>query len=497
MFTDYSYTSRKKITFIILILIISLFSVHAERRVKENFPELLSGRPRDGVIRTQSGALYNTYKFRIPQGTLGATITLSGAKADLDLYLRFGSPMEEYTEADVYTESDMFNESLRLYRYDDVGLEEGYAYIDVAYMLESLPVYEQKIMKDISYTITLSLVEATMEEEIRPGVPVSGTLEAESFMIRTFPVRISSSAEQLRVDLYDSTGDLDIMITSSPVIGSDIQPIVQKETFAGNESLLLDLSPSQRDSLLYISVFDSIVNDRVQSFSMVAGFSGQAAEFLSSFPKWDLSLSDRDKALNATVELITESGGGSGTILSDKGIVLTNYHVLVNPEGGIHEDLVIAINENSFRPAVERFRARVLETSEKYDCALLEIYEGYYGRPIPENYTFPHFERVSYKEMNLGDEVNIIGYPTIGGSGSRGTINFTKGILSGGEQIEDGYVLKTDALISGGNSGGAATDSRFRLLGIPSFVIEEDTESMGYIIPLSRIPQEWFSRYIP
>jgi len=115
----------RKTVLLFIFFTLLLVPVFAERRGRDHFPELFPGRPQTGAIRIQSQAKYETYKFRITSEMLGATIRLEAAEADLDLYLRFGSPMEDYSEADVYSETEMFNEELQLFRYDDTGLQEG------------------------------------------------------------------------------------------------------------------------------------------------------------------------------------------------------------------------------------------------------------------------------------------------------------------------------------------------------------------------------------
>ena len=480
-----------------LLLLWGVSSLSAEKRVRDNFPELLPGIPRRGAIRIQSNAWYDTYRIRIPQDAVGVTLRLNGAGADLDLYLRFGSPMQDYSEADVYSEQDLFNEVMQIYRYDEIGLENGYAYVDVAYMLEKPPVSDQKVMKTIPYTISFELVTGEQEEALEPGDPVSGVLQPESFMQKIYPVRIPGDADKLRVDLYNSSGDLDVMVTDSPVAPADAHPLYLAETVAGNESFVMDIASVYRGETLYLTVFDSIASDREQTFSLVAGFEEAAPEFLNVLPALPVPRNPFENALYSTVEILTPESGGSGAVLSDRGVILTNYHVLAASDGGYYNEVTVAVVQKTYAPAVESYTARVLAVSEDLDCAILQIVRGYYGQEIPDDYVFPYFSLVGEEELSMGDEINILGFPTIGGSGSRATINLSRGILAGGENISRIHVLKTDAMISGGNSGGAAMDSSWRLLGIPSFVIEEDTESMGYIIPLSTVPAEWFERYLP
>ena len=59
-----------------------------------------------------------------------------------------------------------------------------------------------------------------------------------------------------------------------------------------------------------------------------------------------------------------------------------------------------------------------------------------------------------------------------------------------------GSIIKTDADISAGNSGGAALDENYRLVGVPSMTLAETdgNAQVGYIRPVSMIPAEWLDR---
>jgi len=76
----------------------------------------------------------------------------------------------------------------------------------------------------------------------------------------------------------------------------------------------------------------------------------------------------------------------------------------------------------------------------------------------------------------IGDEIIILGYPTIG---SQDDITVTRGIISG----YDGDYYITDAKIEHGNSGGVAIllkDNCY--LGIPSYTISGEAESLARIL---------------
>jgi S1-C subfamily serine protease len=95
--------------------------------------------------------------------------------------------------------------------------------------------------------------------------------------------------------------------------------------------------------------------------------------------------------------------------------------------------------------------------------------------------------------------VTILGFPGVGGMGSRVSVSLTRGVISGYDTTEAGFVFKTDAEIGSGNSGGAALDAAYRLIGVPTGTVEdaEGYSQLGYILPISRLPAEWKAKIEP
>jgi S1-C subfamily serine protease len=198
-----------------------------------------------------------------------------------------------------------------------------------------------------------------------------------------------------------------------------------------------------------------------------------------------------DTALLATVEIYGKSGGGSGCIISGNGLILTNWHVVRNNAGFPSENISVAVNLSPSVPPREVFKASVVAYKKEKDLALLQITSGFYDTPIPESYAFPHFRFGDPDLLRIGDEIGLIGFPEIGGTGSRASVTFTRGIVSGFEKTAFGEFIKTDGQISPGNSGGAATNSNYHLIGIPTMIIHKNSSQIGFIYPVSLLPPEW------
>ncbi len=187
-------------------------------------------------------------------------------------------------------------------------------------------------------------------------------------------------------------------------------------------------------------------------------------------------------------------GLGSGVLVSDKGHVLTNAHVLENCSGEIY----IATVQNVDSKSEITYTAELLKIDTNLDLALLLVNSSITGSSPPSD--FKYFEMKSSSELKLGESVEIWGYPSSRGDGESYSlnINLTKGTVSGFEQdssYKRGWIV-TDADISYGNSGGAALDSLGRLIGMPTFGVTEGTSWIGYL-RTSDVLKDWSKEYIP
>ena len=150
-----------------------------------------------------------------------------------------------------------------------------------------------------------------------------------------------------------------------------------------------------------------------------------------------------DSISSSVVYIDTPDGSGSGIILSN-GYVLTNAHVV-----SLHSTVRIwSGNENHASvPVYARDWVR--------DLALVGPFQT----------DLPSLSLVS-KKMNPGDQVFLIGFP--GESESQPIPSITSGIVSRtrSNRCSGLEFLQTDALIAGGQSGGALVDSEGDLIGI-------------------------------
>jgi hypothetical protein len=155
---------------------------------------------------------------------------------------------------------------------------------------------------------------------------------------------------------------------------------------------------------------------------------------------------------------------GSGTVISDTGLILTNAHV-ATPSFEI-DGLQIAVSARPSRPPVPTYNAEVVTSDPDLDLAVIRVTTTLEGDPY-ETGDLPPVPTGDSDHVRIGQKLWILGYPAIGGS----TVSFTQGVVSGFNSDPIGGErawIKTDATIAGGNSGGMAVDRQGELIGVPT-----------------------------
>ena len=200
---------------------------------------------------------------------------------------------------------------------------------------------------------------------------------------------------------------------------------------------------------------------------------------------------------------------GSGVIIDlDKetgdALIATNYHVVYAKGSSEANGISPAIwvygygsltggfsygNDVFYDSFDEGVQATYVGGAMDYDIAILEIK----GSEYIKNSIFTEAEIGDSDEIRKGGKVYVIGNPNDGG------ISITEGIISvESEHIEmeslDGArevsfrVIRTDAAINGGNSGGGLFNKDGQLIGIVNAKnVQSQVESMGYALPVTKV----------
>lgn len=162
---------------------------------------------------------------------------------------------------------------------------------------------------------------------------------------------------------------------------------------------------------------------------------------------------------------------GSGVILSEDGIVVSNYHVV-----GMSTDIRVQLKDR------REYKARVLLADQESDLAILKL-EGVDDLPF---LTLRDSDGVE-----VGELVLAIGNPF--GVGQTVTNGIISGLARSGVSTGSarGYFLQTDAAINPGNSGGALIDVNGDLVGINTSILTRSggSNGIGFAIPSKLVGQ--------
>ena len=377
-------------------------------------------------------------------------------------------------------------------------MQAGTYYVDVGWLGGGMAVMHKRPIRKIPFTVTVSFLRAKVEGVIKPGEKTVGKIRDEDGSLKVYAVDVPFGAKVLRIDLDETDGDLDLLASPDKIVARPEAAQDAALSPLGRETLVIDGSSPQplKPGRWYVCVVKP-QEGCANHFAIYATFSPAPPAALLAIPAPPPPRDAKQRAILATVDVSTEFAGGSGTVLSENGLILTNYHLIAevaeNSKDGEDEPVVVGLTVDPHDPPRELFRGKVVAFKKDIDFALVQVDCGFYRQPLPKAYRFVTIPIGDPTEQEIGDTIWAIGYPVLGGSNGRASITLTRGVLSGFEEKPIGVMLKTDANIGPGNSGGAAVDRDWRLIGVPSYlhVDPEDVGSMAYIHSIALMPKEW------
>ena len=161
-------------------------------------------------------------------------------------------------------------------------------------------------------------------------------------------------------------------------------------------------------------------------------------------------------------------GAGSGVIISDDGLVLTNAHVIAGST-----QLQVTLSDGRV------FDAELVGSSPDDDIALIRL-DGAEGLE-PAELGSSDGAAVGDEVVAIGNALNLGGPPSV-----------TRGIVSAKDRVIEAPnvtlrgLLQTDAAINPGNSGGPLLDVQGRVIGINTAIIS-DAQNIGFAIPIDAV----------
>lgn len=171
-----------------------------------------------------------------------------------------------------------------------------------------------------------------------------------------------------------------------------------------------------------------------------------------------------------------EVGGGSGFIVSEDGMILTNKHVVLDEEA----------EYTIFTSDGKKFPAKVLAKDPFQDLAIIKIDQ--------EGTSFPTVKLGDSSTLRIGQTVIAIGN-ALGEFRNTVSVGVISGLgrsitASGGdfvETIED--VIQTDAAINSGNSGGPLLNLKGEVIGVNTATVS-NAQSIGFAIQVDKAKRD-------
>ena len=164
-----------------------------------------------------------------------------------------------------------------------------------------------------------------------------------------------------------------------------------------------------------------------------------------------------------------ESSLGSGVIISEDGLIITNHHVIANAD-----EVKVALSDK------REYEADIVLRDERTDLAVLKL------KAPGQKFQALHF--ADSDAVQVGDLVLAIGNPF--GVGQ----TVTSGIISAPARSRGGisdyqFFIQTDAAINPGNSGGPLIDMAGNLVGINTSIYSRSGGSIGigFAIPANMV----------
>ena len=248
-------------------------------------------------------------------------------------------------------------------------------------------------------------------------------------------------------------------------------------------------------SAVFLSIVFGFLAGAITSVFFYSQFNNYSIETnLKPFPEIEEkeekeSYQSQDSQETATIRAVKEASpavvsimksemeGGTGFIVSEDGLILTNKHVVLDKEA----DYTVFTNDG------RKFPAKVLAIDPVEDLAVLKIEQE-------NNTPFPVLKLGNSDSLEIGQAVIAIGnaLAEFRNTVSTGVISGLgrKITASGGgfvETLED--VIQTDAAINKGNSGGPLLNLKGEVIGINT-AMAINAQSIGFAIPINKAKKD-------
>ncbi|HKM42673.1 MAG TPA: trypsin-like peptidase domain-containing protein [Limnochordia bacterium] len=175
-----------------------------------------------------------------------------------------------------------------------------------------------------------------------------------------------------------------------------------------------------------------------------------------------------------------QRSAGSGFIIEESGVILTNQHVVGNKGDG--QTITVTVDV----PGLEgKYEAEIMGSDQRLDLAVLQIINE-------DEHSFPTVPLGDSDQSRIGEWMIAIGNPygeslhhtvTVGVLSAKGREISIRSQDTGELQIYDN-LMQTDAAINSGNSGGPLLNMKGEVIGINT-AVHASAQGIGFAIPIN------------
>lgn len=271
-------------------------------------------------------------------------------------------------------------------------------------------------------------------------------------------MKLYTSGQVVRVVLLSVAGTA---ILATTIFFCNKEKILKSNNTQSEYNNEVTVSEEKNDFLLE--------KDEISSGVAVASTSGYSQDEQQNIYVYDkcneavVNINTKETAYTWFLEPFVQDGGsGSGSIIDDKGHILTNVHVIQNAT-----QIYVSLHDGT------QYEAKIVGYDLDSDLAVLKI-------DPPKGVILKTIEFGDSRKLKVGQKVIAIGNPF----GMERTM--TTGIVSGlGRPIQNSNkriirnMIQTDTAINPGNSGGPLLDTSGKMIGINTMILSSSGSSAG------------------
>lgn len=227
--------------------------------------------------------------------------------------------------------------------------------------------------------------------------------------------------------------------------------------------------PKSQEEKIVIDIVRKIIPS-VVSISIIKNIEDHFEEEYSPFNFFRLP------EKNMTHKHKVHIGGGSGFFVSKDGLILTNRHVVIDPNA----EYTVVTSKN------KKYRAQVLARDDINDIAIIKVKEnGFTPLEMGDSYSVELGQTVLAIGNALGQFQNTVSKGVISG-----LARYIFAAAAPDEAMQNlRGLIQTDAAINPGNSGGPLIDLDGKVIGINAAIVW-GAQNIGFSIPINNAKKD-------